>query len=219
MDFGEAVREGRDDLVKTFLDQGASPNEEVGFLGERALAAAANEGHLEVARLLIDAGADVDLDDGSGETALVNAARAGHLDILRLLIDAGADLNAAGMYGLNGIMWASRWDNPKAVQMLVDAGADVDRTDDDNESALIHAIRNDDAESFRILLEGGADVSICSKRDGSNAVTMAATRRQTDLARQALAAGVGDSDVQQQKCGQLTVRLNILTRGVSTQCS
>jgi ankyrin repeat protein len=79
---------------------------------------ATREGHLEVARLLLDHGASLELADDNGVTplisAIVNASiirvnRTGtsdHLKIAQLLLDAGADVNAADWYGETPL-WAA----------------------------------------------------------------------------------------------------------------
>ena len=79
---------------------------------------ATREGHFDVARLLVDRGATLELADGNGVTpllsAIVNASiirvnRTGtsdHLKIAQLLLDAGADANAADWYGETPL-WAA----------------------------------------------------------------------------------------------------------------
>jgi ankyrin repeat protein len=79
---------------------------------------ATREGHLELARLLIDSGADLELADGNGVTPLLNAIvnasilrvnRTGtsdHLQIAHLLLDAGADAKAVDWYGETPL-WAA----------------------------------------------------------------------------------------------------------------
>ncbi|CAK9116812.1 unnamed protein product [Durusdinium trenchii] len=59
--------------------------------GLTALMLAAANGHVEVARLLLNAGADKDLQDKKGSTALILAAQQGHAEAARLLLQAGAD--------------------------------------------------------------------------------------------------------------------------------
>jgi ankyrin repeat protein len=59
------------------------------WYGRTALMIAAAEGHADVVRLLIEAGADLNLSDHEGSTALLLARSYGHLDI-------AADLAAAG---------------------------------------------------------------------------------------------------------------------------
>ena len=54
---------------------------------------AASEGHLEVVRLLVENGANVNARDENGRTPLFRAADEGHLDIVRLLVENGAEVN------------------------------------------------------------------------------------------------------------------------------
>ena len=58
---------------------------------QTALMHASFQGHIDIVRLLLDAGADKSLRDVSGTTALIHASYVGHIDIVRLLLNAGAD--------------------------------------------------------------------------------------------------------------------------------
>ena len=64
--------------------------------GSTALIYAPHSSHLEVVRLLLEAGADKDAAiTNYGATALHVAAAEGHLEVVRLLLEAGADRVAA----------------------------------------------------------------------------------------------------------------------------
>jgi len=83
-----------------------------------ALLYATREGHLPVARLLVERGANLELADGNGVTPLTNAilnaslfrvSRTGtsdHLSVAQLLLDAGANVNATDWYGETPL-WAA----------------------------------------------------------------------------------------------------------------
>jgi hypothetical protein len=60
---------------------------------------AASWGHKEVAELLIDNGADVNVKNGFGQTPLHKAARWGRKEVAELLIAKSADVNAKDMVG------------------------------------------------------------------------------------------------------------------------
>ena len=60
-----------------------------------ALHIAAREGHLEIASLLIDKGAEIDVLDRNDFTPLHNATWNGNLEMTKLLLDAGADIEAS----------------------------------------------------------------------------------------------------------------------------
>ena len=55
----------------------------------RSLHLALGPGYLEVARFLIEHGADLNSCDKEGWTPLHTAARNGHLDVVRLLLEHG----------------------------------------------------------------------------------------------------------------------------------
>ena len=59
------------------------------------LTLASGGGHLEVVRLLCEAGADKDKANQIGFTALMSASAFGHLEVARLLCEAGADKDKA----------------------------------------------------------------------------------------------------------------------------
>ncbi|MDE3016658.1 MAG: ankyrin repeat domain-containing protein [Pseudomonadota bacterium] len=82
---------GRADDVRLLLKQGASPNEKnhagVPLL---SLAAARIDGEgINVAKVLVDAGADVNGNDAIGRTALFYAANSGNLPMVKYLLDKG----------------------------------------------------------------------------------------------------------------------------------
>ena len=60
-----------------------------------SLILAAESGHCEMGRLLIESGADVNAARSDGYTALMCAAQNGHTDCAKLLIEAGATVNAS----------------------------------------------------------------------------------------------------------------------------
>jgi len=60
---------------------------------------AAREGYLDAARVLLAAGAQIDLADPDGTTPLILALMNGHFDMARALIDAGADVKLWDWWG------------------------------------------------------------------------------------------------------------------------
>ncbi|HWZ30000.1 MAG TPA: ankyrin repeat domain-containing protein [Bryobacteraceae bacterium] len=112
--------------------------------GMTALLFAAREGHLESARALIDAGADVNQASPADKTTpIVMAAANGHFDLAKFFLDYGADPNLANDLGLTplyaavDLQWAPKgwFPNPSIAQektaylnlmtALLDAGANV----------------------------------------------------------------------------------------------
>jgi ankyrin repeat protein len=107
-----------------------------------ALMYAARQGAVDAARVLGDAGADVNLTDPEGTTALVRAIVNGHYDVAGVLLEHGADPNiadATGMgalyavaemetlgeiYGRPARKFSDKLDALGLVNMLLSSGAD-----------------------------------------------------------------------------------------------
>ena len=62
------------------------------------------EGHLSIAKMLVDRGADMEVKDINGNTALMYASLKGHLDIAKMLVDHGADMEVKGEVSLQSRM-------------------------------------------------------------------------------------------------------------------
>ena len=91
--------------------------------GTTALMLAAEYGRVEIARLLLEAGADEDLQNQDGKTALMLAVESGHAEIARLLLEAGADKDLQDQLGHTAVMLATLNNNMEMARMLLEAGA------------------------------------------------------------------------------------------------
>ena len=92
--------------------------------GNTALMFAARVGDLVSARLLVEAGADVDDEDASGASAAVFAAHSGFGDLVEFLLDEGADASAAGA-GFSALHMAIMRRDEAVVRALLAHGADA----------------------------------------------------------------------------------------------
>ncbi|EME97307.1 hypothetical protein H340_27175 [Streptomyces mobaraensis NBRC 13819 = DSM 40847] len=96
--------------------------------GMTALYAAAVNGHTELVRLLLEAGAGPDAESagaGSEGTPLCAAASWGHVGTVRLLLAHGADpgLREERGTGLAPLDWALHGGHEETVQVLIASGA------------------------------------------------------------------------------------------------
>ncbi len=88
------------------------------------LQCAARTGNLQMAGLLIDAGAEINATGGeAGSTPLSFAVRFSHLDMLRLLIEKGADVNVRDAEGASPLDYAAWHGSLDMVAMLLAHGA------------------------------------------------------------------------------------------------
>lgn len=89
------------------------------------LITAAAAGKTEAAKLLIDAGADLNIQNADGSTALHTAAVFGNNEIAQLLIDAGSDLNAKNNDGATALHVSAFFGRLEIVKALIAKGADT----------------------------------------------------------------------------------------------
>lgn len=116
-------------------------------------------GYREMSLFLIEAGAPLDVMDGS-YTLLHDAARGGDPQLIRLLVERGLDVNAKDRYSdtpICDIAWNGK---SEAIAALVELGADVNWQGINGQTPLHHAVRNNQRETVRLLLAAGADPSL-----------------------------------------------------------
>jgi len=111
--------------VIELLAAGADVNARQATFQGTPLQYAANQGHDDVARKLLEHGAKVDARDTQGRTPLMWAAKSGFPEVVRVLLDAGADVNAANEAGWTALHFAAEQGNPAASQLLVSRGANI----------------------------------------------------------------------------------------------
>jgi ankyrin repeat protein len=218
-----AAQNGYFDIVKLLLEKGADVNavnkdgktawmialtDEIRtYLAEKvaetnALTRAAEGGHLNLVRFLVNRGADVNAVDQSGMTALMHAAERGHFEIVELLVKHRADVNAVNKDGktawmiacnddistylaknvdkTNVLTRAAKGGHLGLVRFLVQNGADVKAVDNFGMTALMHAAERGHLGVVEFLLEKNPDLD---KVDTTNVLTRAAEGGHLDLVR------------------------------------
>ena len=90
--------------------------------GSTAVHKASASGHLEVLKLLIQHGGDIELADMSGCTPLHVAARNGHLTCVKYLILQGADFRVKSKKGNTAMAMAKANCQPKVADYLSNCG-------------------------------------------------------------------------------------------------
>ena len=86
--------------------------------------AASRWGHAEIAQILLDNGADVNVPVTALDNALIHACQMSNEKLVKILLDKGADANASGGYSLqSAVQLASERGSGNIVEMLVAKGA------------------------------------------------------------------------------------------------
>lgn len=117
---------------------------------ESPLMMAALKGHLDLARKLIERGADV---NKTGWTPLHYAATGGHLAIMELLLEHHAYIDAESPNGTTPLMMAAQYGSIDAVRLLLDAGADPRLKNQLGLSAIDFAYRVNRVDAAELIAE------------------------------------------------------------------
>jgi ankyrin repeat protein len=160
----DAAMQDNKDAARTLLKQGADVNSAQGD-GMTALHWAVQKGDVELAQMLLYAGANVKATTRvGGYTPLLVASKIGNAPMIDTLIAGGADPNTPTINGTTPLMFAAEAGNAAAVKSLLDKGAAVNaREKVKGETALTFAAAYGRADVIRVLTAHGADVNVTTK--------------------------------------------------------
>ena len=112
--FLRAAYAGQRDVVEKMLADGEKVDTKDPRYGGTALIYAAQQGHIDIVKLLLDNHADINAMSKLGQTALAQAAFHKHLDVVKLLLEHGAKLDERLRPGV----LKSVEGNPELIKML-----------------------------------------------------------------------------------------------------
>lgn len=134
----EAVENNKLKNVMRLLQGRADPNSAGPSESESVLQLAVQQGHVEMARILLDAGANI---NAVRTNPLCRAAELGHYEVVELLLRRGADTECGDIRSKTALLYAAEAGHRQIVHLLLDHGADVNRKDLDSRSALCYAAK------------------------------------------------------------------------------
>ncbi len=143
-----AIYESKIDVIKYLIDSRADVNIANKY-GTTPLMALMNFAYryseneiMQIAKLLISNGAEIDAEDTAGETALMKAAfDIAYPKIIQLFIDSGAKVNSRSNVRKTPLMYAASSGNVKTLEILIENGANIDATDEVGQNAFIWALK------------------------------------------------------------------------------
>jgi ankyrin repeat protein len=160
-EFFKAIVKGEESIVSLFLVAGMSPNTKQG--GITALMEASRRGktHHEVAAALIQAGAEIDVQDPYGVTPLLFAAISGSPETIRMLLRSGANVKAKDVGGRTALIEALTTENdlpPETIEELIRAGSEVNVRIYGGLTPLMIAASGN-SRILRAIIRAGADLN------------------------------------------------------------
>lgn len=157
-DIHTALRSDDDARLKSFLDQGLSPDAWDADRNPLLSIAVANNAH-RCFGLLMDSNANVNASGPEGYSVLHTAALNGNTEACRALLDRGATTEAFNTLAESPLHVAAEAGHAEVCRVLIEHGMSVDATDIDGETPLYKAARDGHTEVAEVLIGAGATVS------------------------------------------------------------
>jgi hypothetical protein len=146
-----AAEVGRADLVRSLLEHNVDVDLPTSRSHLTALGLASFVGSVEVSRLLIRHGADVNSRTRNDWTPLNRASKQGHLNLVRFLIENHADVDSPNHEGVTPLHSAASKGHLDIVKVLIESGADFIRRNDDSKTPLDLAFDNGELDVANFL--------------------------------------------------------------------
>ncbi len=190
----QAAKNGDAKAVRALIDQKADVTVTEAD-GSTALHWAAQRDSVEIAGLLIKAGAHAKAATRYGVTPLTLAATNGSAPMIDLLLKAGADPNGTSREGETVLMTAALSGRTDAIKVLLARGAQVNAVEPwKGQTPLMWAASQGNTAAAAMLIEFGADVKAKSKR-GFTPLLFAVRNGHIDTTKLLLDHGANPDDV------------------------
>ena len=192
----EAVRRGDQAAALDLALRGADVNyrREKSSKGCSPLFVAAELGHGQIVRDLLEASADKDLAAIDGATPLYVAVQNGHEEVVRALLGAGADRNSKTDDGCAPLHMAAEKGNPVIVRALLNAGAEPDSLRKNGCTPLFIAAQEGHTDVVCVFIGAGANKDL-ARTSGATPLHVAAAYGHAAVVSALLDAGADKSSV------------------------
>ena len=199
-----ACQQGKLDIVE-LLESGAHVDYR-NKAGNTPLLEACSQGHVDVARYLLDHNANIDAptettsdsaltwagtlgneatvaieSDSNKDSPLTFACRKGHCDVVELLLERNANIEYCNKEGLTPLMLAAHEGHTDVVQKLLKRMPDVEHRNKDGCTALMFAAFVGHVKVAAMLLDHGAKINVESDSNKDSPLTFACRKGHCDV--------------------------------------
>ena len=149
--------------LKYLLEKGVNPNSK--YREDSMLIWAIQSENVEIVKLLVESGADINGVNDEEETPLLKAAPVGLTKIVEYLLSHGGDvaIDKTSSRGYTPVYIASCYGCADVVKLLLERGADINICPKDGKTALERALKYGHTDVVRLLLKRHTCNSLSNK--------------------------------------------------------
>uniref|UniRef100_A0A6C0ED74 Uncharacterized protein n=1 Tax=viral metagenome TaxID=1070528 RepID=A0A6C0ED74_9ZZZZ len=162
-----ACHNGNTEIVKILLENGASSViNEADIGGLTPLLYATKRKHFDIIKLLVEHGADVNIQNKEGFTPLINSILYEDKKSVELLLKSGANVEQKKGF-LTPLNIACIYGNMEIIELLLKNGADINTKNQYGVTPLIMSIGKKFINVVKLLIEKGANVNLSDEVGGT----------------------------------------------------
>ncbi len=171
----DAARGGNMDEVKKLLAENPDQLQLPDSNGTTPLLCATIEGHADLVKYLVEAGADINAVNNRRSNALQLAAYFGHVELIEYFLEKGFNINGPSDAAFTPLTFSIMTNKPDAAKYLIEHGADQNIADRTYGGYPFHwACVRSDSVMFDLLFSKGFDIRLPAATDSTPPLMWAA---------------------------------------------
>ncbi len=156
--FIKAIKSEDINKVKSLIKSRINVNE-VYENGYTALMVAASKGNVEIVKLLIETGADLESYDNNGNTSFMHAFFNHQKEaVVKFLLTKNVNIEVVNDQEQTPLILAALNNHYKSIELLIKSKAKIEFKGQLERTALMHAVNNNCIEAVKLLIKNKADI-------------------------------------------------------------
>ena len=162
-------------------------------LGQTSLIIASHNGNLEVVKMLVNKGADINIKDNLDNSALMHSLLQNYPSISMFLLDNNANIDSNND-NVSPLNVAADIGNYEITKKVIEMGADIQNRTISGETPIFNALYSKDRETIDYLLS--KDVKIIDRnKEGTTTLMLAVKANRFDLVKKQIEKGMSVNDI------------------------
>ncbi|XP_059139285.1 serine/threonine-protein phosphatase 6 regulatory ankyrin repeat subunit B-like [Physella acuta] len=115
--------------------------------------------YIEIVKLLVSSGADVNLVDEDGSSLLIKAVQSKQMEIVKFLLEKSVNIDQADDSQSTALHYACRSNSLEIVKLLVNAGAKIEVFNNESYTPFSEACKTSNREMMELLIKASSDIN------------------------------------------------------------